>query len=183
MGQPLPVAILRPWPEVAAGDLREAGREAGVPDALGGRLDAVEVGDLGRAGAEAGRADERAVARRPGSAPRPRPNAGCRGRPAAGRGGPRSGPGRRSVARSRGDGADVRRRPRSSMRRQAEACQEGGPGRPSRCGPRSPSSSSVRRRSYPPVTSGPVPIEVQKQVSAGATHSTATISDVARRAA
>ena len=38
-------------------------------------------------------------------------------------------------------------------------------------------------RSNPAVTSGPVPIEVQKQVSAGVTHSTATIRAAARRAA
>ena len=38
-------------------------------------------------------------------------------------------------------------------------------------------------RSNPSVTSGPVPIDVQKQVSAGTEHSTATISADARRAA
>ena len=47
---------------------------------------------------------------------------------------------------------------------------------------RKPASISVRSRSYPPVTSGPVPIEVQKQVVAAVVHWTATTSTCARRA-
>src|SRR4029450_9969649 len=61
VGHPLPVAVLRPRPEVAAGDLREVAREARVPAPLGDRVCAVEVRPLRDARAEAGRADERAV--------------------------------------------------------------------------------------------------------------------------
>ncbi len=45
-----------------------------------------------------------------------------------------------------------------------------------------PASSSVRATSKPAVTSGPVPIEVQKQVEVGVAHSTATTNAEARRA-
>ncbi len=45
-----------------------------------------------------------------------------------------------------------------------------------------PSSSSVSATSKPEVASGPVPIEVQKQVEVGVAHSTATTKVAARRA-
>ena len=61
VGQPLAVAVLRPRPEVAPGDLGKVAREAGIPAPLGDRLDAVQVRDLAHARAEAGRADQRAV--------------------------------------------------------------------------------------------------------------------------
>ena len=48
---------------------------------------------------------------------------------------------------------------------------------------RKPLSSSVRRMSWPLSTSGPVPMEVQKQVEAAFVHWTATMKTLARRAA
>ena len=45
-----------------------------------------------------------------------------------------------------------------------------------------PSSISVRRMSYPPRTSGPVPIDVQKQVLEQVVHWTATMKAADRRA-
>ena len=48
---------------------------------------------------------------------------------------------------------------------------------------RKPPSTSVSARSKPPVTSGPVPIEVQKQVLADVVHWTATVSTRWRRRA
>ena len=59
--QPLAIAVLGAWPEVAAGHLGEPEVEAAVPGSLRDRLDPVEIRDLRDAGAEAGRAHECAV--------------------------------------------------------------------------------------------------------------------------
>ena len=180
MGQPLAIAVLGPRPEVAAGDLGEPEGEAAVPGPLGDRLDAVEVRDLGDAGAEAGRADERAVgageaalgdlgparALRGGDEPVRQP--GGRDRVADLRPGGRNG----------GAGRGLLRLGRRAQRQRLEQVLPAG--EPERT--TNPSSSSVRARSNPPVTSGPVPIDVQKQVLAALTHSTAMTSAAARRA-
>ena len=181
VGQPLAVAVLDARPEVAAGHPGEAEGEAAVPGPLGDRLEAVEVGGLGDARAEAGRADERAVGAGQAALGDLRPARAVRGGDEPGRQ-----PGRRDrvadpsrAAATAARAAD--RRSSSAGARSSRASSRSPAGVPART--TKPSSSSVIARSKPAVTSGPVPIEVQKHVSAGVTHSTAMTRAAARRAA
>ena len=151
VGQPLAVAVLDARPEVAAGDLREAEREAAVPGPLGRSTRSPSRSEAWvDAGAEAGRADERAVGAGEAALGDLRPARAVGGGDAAVPGSPAVGTG--SPIRL----ARPRRRPRGGIdalvvgrRRQVEpsASSRRRPREPART--TKPSSSSVSARSKP----------------------------------
>ena len=168
VGQPLAIAVLRPRVrKLPPATRREAEREAASPSAARRmRLGAVEVGALGDAGAEAGRADQRAVGAGQAALGDLGPARAVELRPAAGRAGRRWGPGRRS-ARGGRDRPRPRRGvwPASAARERPAASTRSRPA--SRAGAHHEAVVELgQRQVVAAATSGPVPIEVQKQVPA-----------------
>ena len=120
------------------------------------------------------RSDKRACSScKRGSAPRPRP-AGCSGAAAK----PFGQSVRRYGVADRGShgrdlfGSAVDCAAEAARAQDSDVTAPPGFGEPART--MKPSSSSLRTRSAPAVTSGPVPIDVQKQVDVASAHSTAT---------
>ncbi len=172
VGEPLAVAVLDLRPEVGiAGHAAEALAEAAVPGALGRALDTVEVRGDRHARAEAGGADERAVRAGQAALRDLGPARVIERGPQAGRQARRRGRDRRSrLARlrpARAARSDWSDSAGPSSRRSTTAAPAAVPIRTT-----NPSSSSDRMMSAPLSISGPVPIEVQKQVLAAVAHST-----------
>ena len=182
MGEPLAVAILDARTEVPAGDPREPESEAAVPAPAGDRLGPGEVGRLGDARAEAGGAHQGAIGAGEAALGDLGPARAVRGGHEALRKAfrrdrvtdPLAGGGHGRVG-----GIDVG----LAGRLQSKAVDE----ESARVGADADDEAVIelgqREVEVRSSTSGPVPMDVQKHVLAGATHSTAMTTEAARLAA